>query len=218
MKTLRLIAIATVLSLIPMVATAQGTEKPSEAMKVSIKAKGDDVRLVLANLFEQAKKNYVLPPNFHFALYLSLEDQPFDRVLDIVCKQTGLVAELDEDVYLLRIAPKAKDGADVGPVTAVKVEAQPPKRVTLPTSVLSKRLTTRMSKAALKDVVAALTGQTEVPIEIDREVPEYRIDAFLVNTSLKYALDNITKAAKLGYRFTDRGSILIFRLEPEKAL
>lgn len=248
MKGIRILALALALACIPAASFPQ--EPPKEAIRVSVKAKGDDVRSVLASIFEQAKKNYVLPVNFRFALYLSLENQPFDKVLDIVCKQTGLVATLEDGVYQVRVAPKAKPapvshspsghttpkagtsheephkaetgheasarpekGAEHAPDTeghGSEAEFVPVKIASLSKSVLNKRLTTRMGKAELREVFASITDQTKVPIEVASDVPSYRVDAFLIKTSLKYALDNLTRATRLSYRFTDRGTIEVF--------
>lgn len=80
---------------------------------------------------------------------------------------------------------------------------------TLDQSILSKRVTTRLQKVDLRDLAAELSKQVGVQIEVDPSVPSYRLDAYLLKTSLKYALDRIAKAAGLNYIFTDRNSILL---------
>ena len=44
-------------------------------------------------------------------------------------------------------------------------------------------------------------AQAGIAIEVDPTVPGYKLDAYLINTSLKYALDQVTEAAGLKYRF-----------------
>jgi len=114
-----------------------------------------------------------------------------------------------QDKVLTKTSDKPAIKIDVTKVVA-PVTTKPKK--TLSTSVLAKRITTRYSKTDLREVMAAFTKQTGVPIEVTTDVPAYKLDAYLINTSLKYALDRITNAAKLEYRFTDTGSIQIVRL------
>ncbi|MGV3616655.1 MAG: hypothetical protein ACO1SV_15110 [Fimbriimonas sp.] len=224
------------LALVPFAGFAQDAPKV-ETPKVTVKAKGDDVRTVLATIFEQAKKQYVLPVNFRFALFLSLEDAEFDKALSIVCKQTGLEAVEEDGVYHVRVAPKKtpEKAPEKAPETKPepKVETKPepkpeakpvepakPEPVPVPTKkgilsphVLARKVTTRLQKADIRDVFAAMATQTKVPIEVDADVPNFKLDAFLIKTSLKYALDKITSATDLEYRFTDHGSIVVLKKE-----
>jgi hypothetical protein len=80
---------------------------------------------------------------------------------------------------------------------------------TLDKSVLAKRITTRLQKVDLRDLAATLTDQTGILIEIAPDVPAYKLDAYLLRTSLKYALDRVCRGAGLNYIFTDRNSILL---------
>lgn len=230
MNAMRKLALALTLALLPLAGFAQDTphNEKAETPKVTVKAKGDDVRSVLASIFEQAKKQYVLPVNFRFALFLSLEDADFEKALNIVCKQTGLEAMEEEGIYHVRVAPKKpaepvktepkiepkdeKKEPETKPVPApVKPEPAPVKKGILSPHVLARKLTTRLNKAEIRDVFAAMSEQTKVPIEVEADVPTYKLDAFLIKTSLKYALDKITTATNLEYRFTDRGTIVILR-------
>jgi hypothetical protein len=223
---MRKLAFALTLALIPFAGFAQENAKP-ETPKVTVKAKGDDVRTVLATIFEQAKKQYVLPVNFRFALFLSLEDAEFEKALSIVCKQTGLEAVEEDGVYHVRVAAKKPAEKPVEKTEPIKIEAKEedepkpvpappkaepaPKKGILSPHVLARKLTTRLNKADIRDVFAAMSEQTKVPIEVAADVPTYKLDAFLIKTSLKYALDRITSATGLEYRFTDRGTIAIMK-------
>jgi type II secretory pathway component GspD/PulD (secretin) len=224
---MRKLALALTFALLPLAGLAQ-TPPPAETPKVTVKAKGEDVRTVLASIFEQANKQYVLPVNFRFALFLSLEDADFEKALSIVCKQTGLEAVLEDGIYHVRVAKKAPEvkpetkpepKPEPKPVVAKPEPAAPKaepapapapvKKGILSPHVLSRKVTTRLQKAEIRAVFAAMAAQSKVPIEVDPEVPAYKLDAFLIKTSLKYALDKITGAANLDYRFTDRGTILV---------
>lgn len=77
---------------------------------------------------------------------------------------------------------------------------------------LQKRLTTRLAMADIKDVFNEFAKQTGYTIELDPKVPAYKLDAYLIDTSLKYALDVVTEATKLEYVLTDKGTI---RIQPK---
>lgn len=211
------LALATVLLALPFAVFAQeGQPEPkAETPKVSVKAKGDDVRTVLATIFEQAHKQYVLPANFRFAMFLNLENQEYPKALAIVCQQTGLVAQEVDGIVHVKVAPKpvvappAPAPIPAAPVIAKPVPTPTPKPAPLTPAVYAKKITTRLNKADIRDVFASLAEQTGVPIEVDAAVPDYRIDAFLIKTSLRYALDRITTAGKLKYAITDHGTIAI---------
>lgn len=205
---------------------AQDNVKPT----VSINAKGDDVRSVLHDLFKQSGKNYVLSPGVRFVLYLSLDKVSFDQALSIICKNANLKSELQKDIYyisnnppkppVIESKPESTEPKTVveekpvgskpvsGKFPAPKLEPEKPKG-TLPTSVLAKKVTTRLQKREIREVMDLMAKQTGVTIEISEEVPAFKLDAFLINTSLKFALDEITRATKLKYRFTDQLSIVI---------
>ena len=68
-----------------------------------------------------------------------------------------------------------------------------------------------MSMAPLKDVFAALTNQTGVEIIVDKDVPAFRIDAYLIDTSLHYAVTLVVRAAGLTYTLTDDKQIRIIK-------
>ncbi len=190
---------------------------------VSVNAKGDDVRSVIHDLFKQSGKNYVLNPGVRFVLYLSLDKVSFDQALTIICKNANLKYELQKDIYYISnkapvVEPKPVIEEKVEepkpqPVVTMKLPAAKPEpakpKGTLPTTVLAKRVTTRLQKREIREVMDLLAKQAGVSIEIAEDVPAFKLDAFLINTSLKYALDEITRATKLKYRFTNQLSIAI---------
>lgn len=168
---------------------------------VNVKAKGEDVRSVLHDLFGQAKKNYVLEPGIRYALYLSLEGVEFEEALQLVCKNASLKYELQNGIYFVDRASKT---------SAPTKSTQPAKpKGKLPESVLNKLVTTRFDKIDIRALFENLSKQTGVPIEIDKAVPAYKLDAYLLKTSLKFALTTICDAARLKYTFTDNQTILL---------
>lgn len=219
MKKLTLLAAALALSI---GAFAQGNDSTAEVpTTVSVAAKGTDVRGVIHDMFTQQKKSYVLDPEIKFSLYLALEKVEFDEALMIVCQSAGLEYRMQNGIYYITKKPVKKDP----PKTESKTEEKPksdaaktqaptqqikPSGV-LPTSVLSAKVNTRLDKADIRAVFAELASQADLTIEVDKNVPKYRLDAYLKNTSLKYALDSITQKAGLAYKFTNNQSILIFK-------
>jgi type II secretory pathway component GspD/PulD (secretin) len=175
---------------------------------VSIASKGLDVRDVLFDLFDQGARNFVLAPNVRHTLYLSLAGVEFEEALYIVCETAGLGYEQQNGIFY--IAPKAEEAK---PIVLPKPQEQPrpqPKPLgKLTEDDLQKRLTTRMPKADIGDVFQEFSNQTGIIIEIDENVPNYKIDAYLIDTSLKYALDIVTRAANLKYSLTNNKSIKI---------
>ena len=179
--------------------------------KVTVLAKGDDVRIVLTNLFAQAKKQFVLAPNIRFVLYLSLENMEFDRALTIICAQAGLEAVREDDVYFVR--PREKSVAQKPIVKPMEVRKP---LGPIPVASLKHRISARYAKTDLKTVMGDLGRQANVKIDVSGEVPNYKIDAVLVNTSLRYALDMVCKAARLKYELTENQSIKVANLEDNR--
>lgn len=200
-------------------AAAQETQQPSavtvEGSRVSISAKGDDVRSVLFDLFRQSGQNFVLDAGVRWVLYLHLEEVGFQEALDIVVENAEIGYELKNGVYYIgknRPKPSAKPAVQPKPTTQPKpTPAQPehsaPAKVT--DADLQKHLTTRYSVTPIRKVFEEFSRQTGIKIEVDASVPDYKLDAYLIDTSLKYALDVICDAAKLRWVKTDRGTILI---------
>jgi type II secretory pathway component GspD/PulD (secretin) len=194
---------------------------PTDNPKVTVVARGHDVRQVLSDIFGDAKKSCVIQRNLQCNLYLSLENTPFDQALDIICKQANLTYEVDGGVYFIHtvvkptVAPTHVFPVHVAPAVVIPKVLVPHK---LSSTVLAKRLTTRFHKAALKAVLDEFGTQTGITIELDPQVPSYKMDAFLINTSLKYALDEVTHAANLCYKFTDHYTILVSEQESKVAL
>lgn len=171
---------------------------------VTIASKGGSVRDVLFDLFDQTKHNFVLEPNIHFILYLSLTGVEFEEALNIVCNVVKLDYTIDNGIYFVG---KRKAGAtDITVIKITDPEPQPqpkPKRGKLTNAEMNKHLTTRFSRTEITKVFEAMSEQTGIEIIVDKNVPLFRIDAYLIDTSLQYALDVISRAAGLKYTLTD---------------
>lgn len=192
------------LCILPAMAMPQDVGVSSNAGLVTIKSKGNDVRDVLFDLFAQSKKNFVLDPAVRFTLYLHLAEVSFDDALTLVLKTAELEFEVREEIYFIR---RVKKPAIVNPNPPVKEAAPVPVRVT--DADLQKKVTTRYSVTDIRQVFAEFGRQTGIKIEVSSAVPNYKVDAFLINTSLKYSLDVVTEAANLTWTRTDRKTILI---------
>jgi type II secretory pathway component GspD/PulD (secretin) len=190
--------------------------------KITVVSKGHDIRLVLTDIFSQAKKSCIIQPNIHCSLYLSLENTDFDQAVEIICKHANLEAVQQDGIYFIR-RPKAADhftATDstlpaLPPVVSTSKTAPKPDPIEPAMSksdietVLRKRVTTRFAKTNIRTVFDAFSTQTGIYINLDPGVPSYRLDAFLNNTSLRFALNQISRAAKLKYRVLDAHTIRI---------
>lgn len=212
--------LALILAVTTSLAFAQEEVKPNpvavDGPQVSISAKGDDVRSVLYELFRQSGHNFVLDAGVRWVLYLHLEDVTFQEALDIVVQNAEIGYEVKGGVYYIgknRPKPQAKptpakpNPTPTRPENPGQPETPPKGRVS--DEALQKHLTTRYSVTPIRKVFEEFSRQTGVKIEVGESVPDYKLDAFLIDTSLKYALDVICDAAKLKWSKTDRGTILI---------
>jgi hypothetical protein len=219
--------LAAVLFVLPVLASADGPAATDVPM-VTVAARGNDARQVLTEIFLQAKKSCVIQRNIHSELYLTLEKTPFDQALQIVCKQADLTFDTQDGVYYFYSSQTRAATSQVARISKPKAEAVvlQPKTIAPPAapvgrlsaSVLNRRVNTRLAKAPIRSVLEAFGKQAGVTIEVDPQVPAYKLDAFLLNTSLRYALDQVTRAANLIYRFTDHRSILVMQAESKVTL
>ncbi|MBI1331356.1 MAG: hypothetical protein JST12_16720 [Armatimonadetes bacterium] len=195
----------------------------AQSKTIKVKSKGDDVRSVIATIFEQSGKQYVLETNVYQTIYMSLDDVTFEKAIDIVSKLADLdFKEKDGIWYVHTMAPTKKAPVTkTTPITAKNgTKGAVPK--TIPPAAaaaetfkdpneidLTGRLTVQMKKVDIHEVFAEFSAQTKVDIEIDDTVPAYKLDAYFFNTSLKFALDKICKVAKLKYSFTPSKTVRI---------
>lgn len=181
--------------------------------QVAISAKGLDIRNVLFDLFQQTNQNFIIDDGVRHVLYLNLTDVTFQEALHIVLKHADLGYEQKDGIFYIGKSRNKNFKAATPPKTTTTPNKPTP--TTAPTKGkisaqdLQKRLTTRMAMADIRAVFAEFGKQTGIKIEVHKDVPNYKIDAFLLDTSLKYALDVVTDAAQLKYTLTDEKTILI---------
>jgi type II secretory pathway component GspD/PulD (secretin) len=79
----------------------------------------------------------------------------------------------------------------------------------VPSVELQRHVTTRTSKSDIRALFAEMSKQTGVKIVVDAKVPAYKLDAFLINTSLRYALNKVTHAAGLAWKLPQNRTVVI---------
>lgn len=189
-------ALLVALALLPTLALGQTADSP----RISLDARGEDVREVLATLFAQSKKPYALDASIKGKLYVRLDALPYDKALAIVLGQAGLIANDKDGVLVISPAPSVVKAEPKDAAQPLAKKTLPPKQSgTVPSAVFARRVTTRLSRTPLADVFAALGNQAKVTIKVAPSVPAYRVDAFFAKTSLKFALDRVCSAAGLAY-------------------
>lgn len=190
---------------------------------VTITSKGRDVRDVITDLFSQSKKNFVIENVPRTDLFLSLNNIDFDETFAIICRLAKLDFEIQNGIYYItrldpnkpktqltnRTTPTNPMAGDTTPTTT-----NPKFQGRLPQSVLEKKITTRFNKTDFREVIKAIARQADLWIEVDPTIQARRIDAYLIDTTLKQALDMLTSALGLEYKFTENMSIMITKTEP----
>jgi hypothetical protein len=197
---------------------------------VTLSSNGSDVRKVLYELFTAAKKNFVCDLKTYQPLYFSLSQVDFEEALLLICQVASLRYKLQDDIYYISPLPKAntpfkskmasKEGKTASSVVTpqmkiVSHESPSPVLVhkKLSREVLQRNITMRLTKAKLANVFSELGRQAKVSIEVDSTVPSYTVDAVLVNTSLRQALDLLSKKTGLAYEFTTQGTIRVRKVQ-----
>lgn len=209
---------------------AQSSRPDGIAQNITLRSKGGDAREVIAQLFEQSGQEYVIEANVKQSIYLSISDVPFGTALDILSRLADVSFLKKQGVWYVVKArtAEANPGATSGTAAQqianpVKAAAKPKMEDTAPSqeqnpmfarnqriqSPLAKRVLTRMTKADIRAVFTEFAMQTGIEIIVAEDVPNFKLDAFMIETSLKYALDEICKATKLKYQLTPGKTVLI---------
>ena len=173
---------------------------------MSLDARGQDVREVLATIFAQVKKPYALDASIKGSLYVRLDGMAYDKALGIVLTQAGLSAKERDGVVM--VSPAKVTPPKDGPVTKPIVK----KIVVLPSAdtILSRKVTVHLSKAPLATVFATLGKQAGTTISLDPSAPAYKLDANFSNVTLRSALHEVCGAARLEIQ-AGEGKIRIYR-------
>lgn len=193
-------------------ASVNAQETKPETDIVTIESNGTDVRGVLFKIFSQVQKNFIVEQGVFGSLYMQLKDIPFEEAIERICKTTGIDYRIEDNVYTF-YRPKN---------TQTKTNRETPTVAPLQTTkkldpaVLTKPVSVKFEKTDLATVAKFLSEQTGVTIEVAGHVPNFKVDAILTDTSLRFALNSITLAAKLEYALTDWATIQIFN--PQKGI
>lgn len=185
-----------------------------ETGAVTISSRGGDVRTVLFDLFQQGKKSFVLEPNVRFALFLHLESVEFEEALALILQMSNLKAEKQNGITFITRKPDPKPvqpEASAPPVIKPEIKPipKPQPMGKLTAADLQKRITTRFAMTDMRVVFAELSKQTGIIIEVSPNVPDYKVDAYLIDTSLKFGLDAMCGPAGLKWRLSDSLSVII---------
>lgn len=189
-------------------ATMTAVSTDSTTKMVTITSRGSDVREVLFDLFEQSDKSFVLDPSVKQELFLVLKGIEFEEALGVVCQASGLKFELQNGIYFIN--KPAVAGGSTQPVNPPR-GGNPPANVPikLTDEDLGKKLTSKLLKTDIRAVFKDFSTQTGIIIDVDPQVPAYKLDVWLVGTTLKSALQTVTEAADLEFVLTNERTILI---------
>jgi hypothetical protein len=165
---------------------------------ITLESRGKDAREVFAELFAQAKVDFVLQVDIARPVYLTLRETPFMRALQLLCEATNTRYSVREGIYY--IAPMAS-ASPPPPVQAT----ERPRAVRLVGSGLT-----------LRAVAAEISKQTGVKITVAPDAPDLRFNLNLPSVSVEQALDAVCEGT--GLRWQKQGDgYLIAPISPPQA-
>ncbi len=123
---------------IAIIALAISTFAQSQTIKV--KSRGEDIRIVIDSIFDQAGKQYVLETNFHQSLYMNIDGVSFQKAIDIISKVTDMEFEEKQGIWYIHKKPitSAHGFAGAAPVPKVTARVEKPTTTTNPTKAPAK--------------------------------------------------------------------------------
>lgn len=151
---------------------------------ITLEVRGKDAREVFAELFAQAKVDFVLQVDIERPVYLTLRETPLPRALQLLCEATNTRYSVRDGVYY--IAPIA--GAP-----------PPPPRVPItPERTRTVRLVG--SGLTLRAIAAEIGKQTGVKVTVAPDAPDLRYNLNLSSVSLEAALDAVCEGTGLRWQ------------------
>jgi hypothetical protein len=165
---------------------------------ITLESRGKDAREVFAELFAQAKVDFVLQVDIARPVYLTLRETPFMRALQLLCEATNTRYSVREGIYY--IAPMAS-ASPPPPVQAT----ERPRAVRLVGSGLT-----------LRAVAAEISKQAGVKITIAPDAPDLRFNLNLPSVSVEQALDALCEGTGLRWQKQGEG-YLIAPISPPQA-
>lgn len=160
---------------------------------ITLEARGEDAREVFANLFAQAKVNFVLQVDVQRPVYLTLRETPFLRALQLLCEATNTRYSVRDGVYY--IAPLTS----APPPPPVRVQESRPRTVRL--------VGTGMP---LRSVAEEIARQTGVKVEVAPDAPNLRFNLNLSGVEIEKALDALCSGTGLRWQKAENG----YRIAP----
>ncbi|OYT70037.1 MAG: hypothetical protein CFK49_03945 [Armatimonadetes bacterium JP3_11] len=163
----------------------------AQEILITLEARGEDAREVFANLFAQAKVNFVLQVDVQRPVYLTLRETPFTKALQLLCAATNTRYSVRDGVYY--IAPLAS--------------APPPVRVQENRLRTVNLVGTGMP---LRSVAEEIARQTGVKVEVAPDAPNLRFNLNLSGVAVEQALDALCSGTGLRWQKTENG----YRIAP----
>ena len=161
---------------------------PQEPL-VTLESRGRDAREVFAELFQQVKKPFVLHVSLDRPLYLTLNETPFLRALQLLCEATDTRFTVREGVYLILPRAPGPHPESSGPARMVRLVG---------------------NQMTLSQVVQAIEAQAGVRIEVAPGTPALRFNLDLPSVEVEAALDALCKGTGLRWERMERG----YRIAP----
>lgn len=179
--------------------TAQ-CQQPAPLWAYQIEAVNRDVREVLDDLFQKAGKQYVIEPGVQGKVSLRIATNSFEEALNRVLQSAGLTYQIERS--------RTPQGRMVE-TYVVRPRPEVPLTMQAPVDILS-RPVNMVASAKLRNVLARLSQQTGVPINVTPEVPDLEVTRLVLsNVTLGYALNIIAQATQTQYQIQPDGSILL---------
>lgn len=151
---------------------------------ITLEARGKDAREVFAELFAQAKVDFVLQVDIERPVYLTLRETPMLRALQLLCEATNTRYSVRDGVYY--IAPIA--GAPPPP-PPVQITPARPRTVRLVGNGLT-----------LRAIAVEIGKQTGVKVTVAPDAPDLRFNLNLPSVSVEAALDAVCEGTGLRWQ------------------
>jgi len=157
---------------------------------ITLESRGKDAREVFAELFVQAKVDFVLQVDIARPVYLTLRETPFLRALQLLCEATNTRYSIRDGVYY--IAPLAA--------------APPPP----PVQATDRPRTVRLvgSGLTLRGIAAEISKQAGVKVTVSPDAPDLRFNLNLPSVSVEAALDALCDGTGLRWQKQGDGYVI----------